>query len=159
MALKMPIVRREHKIDYLGAAAIVAAVTSLLLYLDWAGEAYGWTDAGALALLVAGDRPAPSSSSSIEQRAVEPIIPMRLFRNPVFSVGNIFGFLAGIAMFGAIIFLPLYLQTVMGMSPTQSGLAMLPMIVGIFTTSIASGQLITRTGRYKIFPIIGRPCS
>jgi predicted MFS family arabinose efflux permease len=80
---------------------------------------------------------------------------MRLFRNPVFSVGNTFGFLAGVAMFGGIIFLPLYFQAVMGMSPTRSGLAMLPTILGLLVTSMGSGQLITRTGRYKIFPIIG----
>jgi predicted MFS family arabinose efflux permease len=91
----------------------------------------------------------------IEMRTVEPIIPMRLFRNPIFSVGNTFGFLAGVAMFGGIIFLPLYFQGVMGMSPTRSGLAMLPMILGLLITSMGSGQLITKTGRYKIFPIIG----
>ena len=91
----------------------------------------------------------------VERRAVEPIIPMRLFRIQVFSVGNAFAFLAGIAMFGTIIFLPVYFQAVMGMSPTQSGLALLPAIFGIFSTSITSGQLISRTGRYKIYPVIG----
>src|SRR5215216_2325283 len=91
----------------------------------------------------------------IERRAAEPIIPLRLFRNRVFSVGNTFAFLAGVAMFGTIIFLPVYLQAVKGFSPTQSGLALLPAIIGIFSTSITSGQLITRTGRYKIFPVIG----
>jgi MFS family permease len=91
----------------------------------------------------------------IEARSVEPILPTRLFRNAVFSIGNAYGFLAGVAMFGGIIFLPVYLQAVKGMSPTASGLALLPAIVGIFSTSISSGQLITRTGRYKIFPIIG----
>jgi Major Facilitator Superfamily len=73
----------------------------------------------------------------------------------VFSVGNAYGFLAGVAMFGAIIFLPVYLQAVKGMSPTASGLSLLPAILGIFSTSITSGRLITRTGRYKVFPIIG----
>jgi MFS family permease len=91
----------------------------------------------------------------VELRAAEPIIPMRLFRNPVFSVGNVYGFLAGVAMFGGIIFLPVYLQAVKGFSPTQSGLALLPAIVGIFSTSVGAGRLITRTGRYKIYPIIG----
>ncbi len=80
---------------------------------------------------------------------------MRLFRNPIFSVGNAFGFLIGFAIFGGAIYLPLYLQTVKGMSPTESGLAMLPMVAGMFSMSIVSGQLITRTGKYKIFPIIG----
>jgi EmrB/QacA subfamily drug resistance transporter len=154
MVLKMPVVRRQHRIDYLGAATIVGAVTCLLLYLDWRGNAYGWTEAGALALLGAA---ALLTAAFIvnERRAVEPIIPMRLFRNQVFSVGNTFAFLAGIAMFGTIIFLPVYFQAVMGMSPTESGLALLPAIVGIFSTSITSGQLITRTGRYKVYPVAG----
>ena len=91
----------------------------------------------------------------IELRAAEPIIPMRLFRNSIFSIANLFGFLIGIAMFGAMIFIPVYLQVVDGMSPTKSGLAMVPMVVGIFTTSITAGQLMSRNGRYKHFPIIG----
>jgi EmrB/QacA subfamily drug resistance transporter len=153
-ALKMPVVRRPHRIDYLGAAAIVGAVTCLLLYLDWRGNEYGWTSPGALALL-AGAAVLTVAFVLIERRAVEPIIPLRLFRNQVFSVGNAFGFLGGVAFFGAIIFLPIYLQTVKGFSPTESGLALLPAIVGIFSTSITSGQLISRTGRYKIYPIIG----
>jgi EmrB/QacA subfamily drug resistance transporter len=154
LALKMPVVRRQHQIDYLGAAAIVGAVTCLLLYLDWRGNEYGWTEAGAM-LLLAGTLFLTGLFVLIERRAAEPIIPLRLFRNQVFSVGNAFAFLAGIAMFGTIIFLPVYLQAVKGFSPTQSGLALLPAIIGIFSTSITSGQLITRTGRYKIFPVIG----
>ena len=98
----------------------------------------------ALALLVAAVALRRSLFVLVEQRAAEPIIPLRLFRNAIFAVGNVFGFLAGVAMFGAIIFLPLYLQAVMGMSPTQSGLAMLPAVFGILTTSIVSGRLITR---------------
>jgi EmrB/QacA subfamily drug resistance transporter len=154
MALKLPTVRREHTIDYLGAALIVSAVSSLLLYLDWAGKEYGWFAAGPLALLTAAVA-LTVLFVVVERRAAEPIIPLRLFRNSVFAVGNLYGFLAGIAMFGAIIFLPFYLQAVMGMSPTESGLAMLPAVFGILTTSIISGRLITRTGRYKIFPILG----
>jgi EmrB/QacA subfamily drug resistance transporter len=154
MALTMPVVRREHRIDYLGAATIAAAVTCLLLYLDWRGNAYGWTEPGALALL-AGFVVLSVAFVRVELRAAEPIIPMRLFRNQVFSVGNVFGFLAGVAFFGGIIFLPIYLQTVKGFSPTQSGLALLPAIVGIFSTSVTSGRLISRTGRYRIYPIIG----
>ncbi|MDP9363758.1 MAG: MFS transporter [Chloroflexota bacterium] len=154
MALKLPTVRREHRIDYLGAATIVAAVTSLLLYLDWAGGAFGWTAPGPLALAAAAAI-LTVLFVAIERRAEEPIIPLRLFANAVFSVGNLYGFLAGVVMFGTIIFLPLYLQAVLGMSPTRSGLAMLPAVFGIFFTSIGSGQLITRTGRYKRYPILG----
>ena len=153
-ALKMPVIRRNHKIDYMGASLVVAAVSSLLLYLNWAGEHYGWTDPRALSLLIA------SAALTVlfvfvENRAEEPIIPMRLFRNQIFSVGNAFGFLSGLAMFGGIIFLPLYFQGVMGMSATRSGLAMIPMVAGILSMSITSGLLVTRTGRYKIFPILG----
>ncbi len=154
IVLRMPVTRREHRIDYLGAATIVAAVSCLLLYLDWRGNEYGWTDPVGLAL-VAGFVLLAALFVLIEVRTSEPIIPMRLFRNPVFSVGNLYGFLAGVAMFGAIIFLPIYLQAVKGLSPTASGLALLPAILGIFSTSITSGQLITRTGRYKIYPILG----
>jgi EmrB/QacA subfamily drug resistance transporter len=152
--LTMPVIRRQHKIDYLGAATIVGAVTCLLLYLDWRGSQYGWTETGAMALL-GGAAALAALFLWVERRAVEPIIPMRLFRIQVFSVGNAFAFLAGIAMFGTIIFLPVYFQAVMGMSPTQSGLALLPAIFGIFSTSITSGQLISRTGRYKIYPVLG----
>jgi len=154
LALKLPSVRREHTIDYLGAALIVAAVSSLLLYLDWAGKEFGWTAPGALAL-AATAAILGALFVAVEVRAKEPIIPLGLFRNRVFAVGNAYAFLAGVAMFGALIFMPLYLQAVKGLSPTESGLAMLPAVAGIFTTAIGSGQLITRTGRYKIYPILG----
>jgi EmrB/QacA subfamily drug resistance transporter len=153
-ALKIPVHRRDHSIDYLGAAVIVAAVTSLLLYLNWAGKDYGWFSPEPL-LLVAAFLLLTVAFVVVELRAAEPIIPMRLFRNSIFTIGNAYGFLAGVAMFGAIIFLPVYLQGVQGMSPTKSGLALLPAVVGIFTTSIGSGQLISRTGKYKVYPIIG----
>ncbi|MFZ5846282.1 MAG: MDR family MFS transporter [Actinomycetota bacterium] len=153
-ALKIPHVRREHTIDYLGAAVVVASVTSILLYTAWAGPELGWGDPTGLTLLAAGLVLAVVFVF-VELRAVEPIIPMRLFGNSVFSISNLFGFMIGIAMFGSMIFIPVYLQVVDGMSPTRSGLAMLPMVVGIFTTSIGAGQLMSRTGRYKIFPILG----
>lgn len=154
MALKLPSVRREHTIDYLGAAVIVAGVSSLLLYLNWAGTEFGWFAPGPLALLIAA-LGLTVLFVIVEQRAAEPIIPLRLFQDSIFAIGNLYGFLAGIAMFGAIIFLPFYFQAVMGMSPTESGLAMLPAVLGILSTSIISGRLITRTGRYKIYPILG----
>jgi EmrB/QacA subfamily drug resistance transporter len=153
-ALKMPHVRRDHKIDYLGAAVVVASVSSFLLYTAWAGPDLGWTSATGVALLVAGAVLAVAFVL-VENRASEPIIPMRLFHNSIFSISNLFGFLIGIAMFGSMIFIPVYLQVVDGMSPTRSGLAMVPMVVGIFSTSITAGQLMTRNGRYKIFPILG----
>src|SRR4029079_13416196 len=154
VALRMPVVRREHKIDYLGAGMIVASVTSLLLYLNWSGETHGWT-APISIMLVALSVIFAVAFVWVESRAAEPIIPLRLSRNAFFRIGNAFGFLSGVAMFGAIIFLPLFLQGVMGMSPTKSGLAMLPVVFGLFTSSIGSGRLISRTGKYKIFPILG----
>jgi EmrB/QacA subfamily drug resistance transporter len=154
VALRLPTIRREHVIDYAGAAWLVASVTSLLLYLNWAGDSYGWTSASALAFvlltIVFG-----TLFVLAERRSPEPIIPLRLFHNRVFRIANIFGFLAGMAMFGGIVFLPLYFQAVKGMSPTRSGLAMLPVVLGLFSSSVTSGRLISRTGRYKIFPTLG----
>ncbi|MFM8595421.1 MAG: MFS transporter, partial [Chloroflexota bacterium] len=154
IALRLPTPRREHTIDYLGAGLIIGAVSSLLLYLDWAGRDRGWTDPVSLGLLALAAI-LGVLFVIVANHSPEPIIPMRLFHNSVFSVGNLYGFLAGMAMFGGIIFLPLYLQAIQGMTPTQSGLALLPMVAGIFTTAIGTGQLISKTGRYKIFPIIG----
>lgn len=153
-ALHMPLVRRDHKIDYLGAGVIVASVSAILLYTSWAGTSRGWTDPLSLTLLIGGLVLAVIFVV-VEQRAAEPIIPMRLFKMPVVRWSVIFAFLIGMAMFGGIIYLPFYLQVVKGYTPTGSGLAMLPMVVGMFTTSLSSGQLITRTGRYRIYPIVG----
>jgi EmrB/QacA subfamily drug resistance transporter len=153
-ALRMPHVRRDHSIDYLGAAVIVASVSSLLLYTAWAGPERGWGDSVSLGLLVGG-LALVVLFVLVELRATEPILPMRLFGNSIFSLANAFGFLIGTAMFGSLIFLPVYLQVVQGMSPTTSGLAMLPMIAGIFTTSLSAGQVMSRTGRYRVFPPLG----
>jgi EmrB/QacA subfamily drug resistance transporter len=151
---RAPTVRREHKIDYLGAALVVAAVSSILLYTAWAGGEFGYTAPVSLGLLAAGTV-LTVVFVLVEQRAEEPIIPLRLFRNRVFTPTVLFTMLMGMAMFGGIIYLPVYFQVVQGMTPTQSGLALLPMMAGIFTTSIGSGQLMTRTGHYKSFPILG----
>jgi len=154
VALKLPVVRREYVIDWAGAATIVGAVSSLLLYLNWAGGVYGWTSWQGLALAIAAVVLA-LAFVRIEFGASEPIIPMSLFRNRIFSTGTIFAFLMGWSMFGMLIFLPVYLQTAKGLSPTESGLAMFPAVAGILTFSILSGALITKTGRYRIFPILG----
>lgn len=151
-ALKLPHTRREHTIDWLGAGVLVAGVSSLLLYLAWAGPDHGWTSSLGLALL-AGAIAGTALFIFIELRAKEPIIPMELFRNSIFSTTNAMAVTIGLAMFGAIIFIPLYLQVVMDMSPTESGLAMLPMVLGIFSTSIPSGNWVTKTGRYRPMPI------
>ncbi|HEU4543271.1 MAG TPA: MDR family MFS transporter [Jiangellaceae bacterium] len=151
---RAPSIRRDHKIDYLGAALIVAAVSCILLYTAWAGGEYGWGDPFSLGLLAAGVLLTVAFVFA-ELRAEEPIIPLRLFRNRVYTPTVIFTMLMGLAMFGGIIYLPVYFQVVQGMTPTESGLALLPMVAGIFTTSIGAGQVMTRTGRYKAFPILG----
>ncbi len=154
MALKIPVIRREHTIDYLGAATIVAAVSSFLLYTTWAGPDHGWGSGLGLALVAAGVL-LTAFFVFVESRAAEPIIPLELFKIKVFTTANLYSFIVGFAMFGGIIFLPIYLQVVQGMSPTRSGLALLPMVAGIFSTSISSGVVMSRTGRYKFFPILG----
>ncbi len=151
-ALKLPHTRREHTIDWMGAGFLVAAVSSVLLYTAWAGPDHGWLSAPSLSLLGGGLLLA-ALFILIERRASEPILPMDLFNNSVFSTTNALAMVFGIAMFGAIIFVPLYLQIVMGMSPTRSGLGMVPMVAGIFSASIPAGHYVTRTGRYRVFPI------
>jgi len=146
-------IRREHSIDYLGAVLLVAGVSTLLLGMVNGGEA-GWTSPEIIGLLASG---LALSVTFLwwETRATEPILPLRLFRNRIFSVSSGIGFSIGFAMFGAIVFLPLYLQIVRGVSPTQSGLELLPLMAGLFTASVISGRRITTTGRYKRFPIAG----
>ncbi|MEU0095126.1 MDR family MFS transporter [Kribbella sp. NPDC006257] len=151
--LKLPHVKRSHKIDYLGAAIVTGAVTSLLLAVSWSGPTNGWGNGTTIALL-AGAVVLAVAFVLVELRVSEPIIPMDLFKGRIFSGYAGYAFLLGFAMFGALIFLPLYLQAVKDLSPTRSGLALLPMIVGIFSASIPSGQLMSKTGRYKIYPMI-----
>jgi predicted MFS family arabinose efflux permease len=118
------------------------------------GMTYAWGSAPITALGVAGVL-LIALFVAAERRAVEPVLPLRLFSNRVFSVSGALGFVVGFAMFGAITFLPLYLQVVKGANPTASGLRLLPMMVGLLLASITCGQLISRWGHYKIFPIIG----
>ncbi|HET7690929.1 MAG TPA: MDR family MFS transporter [Nocardioidaceae bacterium] len=153
-ALKMKHVRRDHSIDYVGATVLVASVSSILLYTAWAGGEYGWGSREALVYLVAGFVLA-GLFIVVERRAKEPILPLSLFGNPIFRVSVGFGFLVAMAMFGAMVFLPIYLQVVDGMSPTESGLAMIPMVVGLFGASISCGQYMSRTGHYKKLPPLG----
>ncbi|MDN5762618.1 MAG: DHA2 family efflux MFS transporter permease subunit [Microlunatus sp.] len=154
IALKLPFVKREASVDYLGAATIVGSVTSLVLYLSWAGPDVGWSSPLGIGLLVAFALLAVVFAV-VEQRVKEPILPPSLFRHWTFVSNISFAMIMGVGMFGGLIYLPIYLQAVQGFSPTQSGLAMLPMVVGLFATSITSGQLMSRTGRYKWMPITG----
>jgi EmrB/QacA subfamily drug resistance transporter len=150
--LHTPTVR--HQIDILGATLLSAGVAALILVTTWGGSEYAWGSATIVGLAVAGVL-ALVTFVWWETRAAEPILPLSLFRSRVFAVSNAMGFTIGMAMFGAIVFIPLYLQLVYGASPTSSGLRLLPLMAGLLVAAIASGRIITRIGRYKIFPIIG----
>jgi EmrB/QacA subfamily drug resistance transporter len=152
--LDLPFEKRDSSVDYVGAALLVGGVTSILLVLSWAGEELGWL-APVTLLLAAAGAVLLAVFGWWESRVRDPILPLRLFRRRAFGIGNAMLFLMGIAFFGAVIYLPIYLQIVDGVSPTESGLRLLPLIVGLIAASIVSGQLVTRYGRYKVFPILG----
>ena len=152
--LQLPFPRRQHAIDWLGAFFIVAGISALLLMLSLGGKEFAWNSAWTYGLTAAALLMLALTVWQ-ERRAAEPIMPPRLFANHTFVITSLAGFAVGVAMFGAIIFLPQYLQIVKGESPTASGLLTLPLMVGLLATSIGSGRLITRTGRYKIFPVVG----
>ncbi|MBA3489435.1 MAG: MFS transporter [Longispora sp.] len=151
---QVPFERRSHKIDYLGAVLLVAAVVSVLLATSWGGNEYAWSSLTIIGLFGAG---AALTLAFIltEIRASEPILPLRLFRGVTFSISTLAAFILGIGMFGGIIYIPMYLQIVKGYSPTESGLQMLPMMGGVIITSIISGRLISKIGRYKWFIVAG----
>jgi EmrB/QacA subfamily drug resistance transporter len=144
----------RHKIDYLGSLLLAGSATGIVLLTSWGGIQYGWASPVIIGLGVTAVALAFAWWLSA-RRAAEPVLPLRLFGNPVFSVSAAIGFAAGFAMFGALSFLPLFLQVVRGVSATISGVYLLPMVLGLLLTSIGSGQLIARTGRYKLYPIIG----
>jgi len=153
-ALNLPFVRRPHRIDYEGAALLVAGVSCLLLVTVWGGTQYPW-GSPAIAGLGVGGAVLTGLFLLREHKAAEPILPLRLFRNRVFSLTGGASFVLGLCMLGGAIFLPLFLQVATGASATNSGLLILPLTAGIVTMSITTGRLITRTGRYKHWPIIG----
>jgi EmrB/QacA subfamily drug resistance transporter len=153
-ALHIPMSRVRHKIDWAGTALLSVGVTCVILLTSWAGSEYAWGSStiiglGLIALVTL------CVFCWVETKAAEPIIPLWLFKNRTFTATSAVGFVIGFSMFGAIIYLPLYLQIVHGASPTLSGLELLPMIGGMLLTFIVSGRLVTRTGRYKVFPILG----
>jgi EmrB/QacA subfamily drug resistance transporter len=152
--LKLPYVKREASIDWAGAGLLVAAVSCLLLAVQTGGRDFAWLSGQEVGLLIASLLLVVGFIFR-ERVAVEPILPPRLFSDGIFRVSSCVGFLSGGVMFGVIIFLPQYLQLVRGETATTSGLATIPMLGGILLTSISSGRLITRLGRYKIFVIAG----
>jgi EmrB/QacA subfamily drug resistance transporter len=146
--------RGSQGIDAAGATLLTHAITALLLAFVWGGPSYGWAHPLVLGLCGSAGI-ALALFVSVELRAKEPIVPLDLFRDPVFTVGSMLSLVVGFGMFGTIAFLPLWLQGVMGTSASTSGLPLVAMSVGLVVTSLVSGRLITRTGRYKLFPIIG----
>jgi EmrB/QacA subfamily drug resistance transporter len=154
IVLRMPVHRREHSIDYLGAALMVAGVSCLLLVASWGGTEVAWISPTSIGLAVAGVVLVGLFVLQ-ELRASEPLLPLRLFRDRTLSVGSAILFVVGMGMFGAIAFLPLYLQVVDGVSPTMSGLRLVPLMMGIIGASILSGRYISKTGHYRFFPIVG----
>ncbi len=153
-ALRLPVVRRPHRIDIEGACLLVAGVTCLLLALVWGGTEYPWSSRIVIHLFVGGTV-LTALFVLWEARAPEPIIPLRLFRNSIFTVTSVLSFLVGCGMFGGVVFLPLFLQVVTGASATNSGLLLLPLMAGMMVASIGSGRIISQTGRYKAWPIGG----
>jgi len=152
--LHLSVRRSPHKIDYAGASLLSVAAVSLLLVSVWGGVEYAWKSAEIIGL---------SSAALVfsglfvwrERFAAEPIIPLRLFKSDIFITSVLLSILAGIAMFASILYIPQYQQIVRGNSPTESGLLMLPLVLGLLAASIVSGRLISKTGKYRVFPIIG----
>jgi EmrB/QacA subfamily drug resistance transporter len=152
--LNVPHTRRDHRIDWWGALTIVVGLVPLLLIAEQ-GETWGWLSARALLCYVIGVVGVAAWIFVERGMGDEALIPMRLFRNNVFSRTSLLSLLVGMAMFGGLLMIPQYLQIVKGASPTRSGLEMLPLMLGMMAASIGAGQATSRTGRYKIFPVIG----
>src|SRR5262249_10884102 len=149
--LHLPRKRVKHRVDYLGAVTLSVAATAIVLLTTWGGNQYAWGSPQIITLGVVGVL-ATAAFLLVEARAAEPVLPLHVFRNATFSLATGMSFLAGLAMFGALTFLPLYQQTVQHASPTGSGLLLMPMLLGSAVTSVIAGQVTTKTGRYKILP-------
>nr|WP_246212344.1 MFS transporter [Streptomyces abyssomicinicus] len=152
--LKLPKPAVRPRLDVLGTVLLATASTCLVLLTSWGGTEYAWGSREILGL-AAGAVLSSALFVVAERFAAEPLIPLRLFRDSVFNVTALAGMVVGIALFGAASYLPSYLQMVDGATATESGLLMLPMMGGVVGASVVSGQLISRTGRYRIYPILG----
>ncbi|MEU4212767.1 DHA2 family efflux MFS transporter permease subunit [Streptomyces sp. NPDC026206] len=152
--LHIPVDRTPHRIDYLGTFLIAAVATCLVLMTSLGGTTYPWSSWQIIGLGVLGVA-LLVPFLLVERRAAEPVLPLGLFRVHTFALCSVIGFVVGFAMFGSMTYLPTFLQIVHGVSPTMSGVHMLPMVAGILIASTASGQIVSRTGRYKVFPIAG----
>jgi EmrB/QacA subfamily drug resistance transporter len=152
--LNLPHVRRDHRIDYVGAMLLSVGVIPLLVVAE-KGNEWGWTSPESLTSIIGGLVAVVVFVFWEIRMREEAILPMRFFRNSVFSVTGVMSFIVGAGMFGGMVSIPLYLQIVKGQSPTRAGLLLLPMMAGIMASSAISGQVMSKTGKYKIFPIVG----
>ena len=144
----------SHAVDYLGAATLAGSLSLIVLFTSLGGTTYAWGSPQIVAMMIGGAALLVAFVAA-ERRSSEPILPLELFHNRVFVVTSAIGFVVGLALFGSITYLPLYLQIVKGHTPTGSGLMLTPLMAGLLVTSIISGQLISKFGRYKPFPIVG----
>jgi EmrB/QacA subfamily drug resistance transporter len=154
IVLPNTVAKAKPALDYLGFAVLAAAISCLVLFTTWGGAQYAWGSPVIIALIVA-TVVLVAVFILVERRAQEPVIPPLLFRNRTFDVASGVSFIIGVGLFGTIIYLPLYLQLVSGASATNSGLLILPLMAGLLVASTISGQIISRTGRYKVFPVAG----
>lgn len=156
--LKLPTHRSTKKIDVAGIFFMVIATSGLVLATSWdswtGNRGYDWSDPGLLALVI-GTLVSIGAFIMVELRAEEPLLPLRLFKNPTFTIATAIGLILGMGMFAALAFLPTFLQMSTGAGVTESGFLLLPMMVGVMVTAIGSGLAITKTGRYKIYPVVG----
>ncbi|MFI6446313.1 MDR family MFS transporter [Kitasatospora sp. NPDC050543] len=154
VTLKLPKVRSTARIDYAGAALLTTGITALTLITTWGGQEYAWGSKQILGLTALAAA-SLIAFCYVERTAEEPVLPLELFRNLNFTLVSLIGFIVGFVMFGSTVFLPLYQQTVQGASATNSGLLLMPMMFGMLVVSLVVGQAVTKTGKYRIFPIIG----
>ena len=145
---------KQHKVDYLGAGLLAGGLSAVVLFTSLGGSTWAWGSSQIITLIVIGIV-AIAGFVFVEARVEEPILPLSLFRNRTFAVTSAVGFVVGLSLFGAVTYLPLYLQIVKGMSATKSGLQLTPLMLGLLVTSVLSGQLISRWGKYRVFPIVG----
>ncbi|GED87271.1 EmrB/QacA family drug resistance transporter [Streptomyces sp. 6-11-2] len=153
-ALRIPHRSQRHVIDYRGTFLIASVATCLVLVASLGGTTWGWGSPQIIGLAVVGVA-LVLAFLAVEGRAAEPVLPLKLFRIRTFSLSAVISFIVGFAMFGAMTYLPTFLQVVRGISPTLSGVHMLPMVVGMLSASTGSGQIVSRTGRWKVFPVVG----
>ncbi|MGW5068098.1 DHA2 family efflux MFS transporter permease subunit [Streptomyces cyaneofuscatus] len=152
--LHIPVHREKHTIDYLGTFLIASVATCLILVASLGGTTWAWGSVQIIALAVLAVV-LLIAFVAVERRAAEPVLPLKLFRIRTFSLVAVISFIVGFAMFGAMTYLPTFLQVVHGITPTMSGVHMLPTVLGMLLTSTGSGQLVSRTGRWKVFPLAG----